>query len=76
MVTPTPVCACAPFDEIPETEDESELIYFDKKYIGNITTETILNTIEFLESFVQKMEEATTTTTRKPRRKIKNKVTS
>lgn len=28
------------------------VVYFDKNYIGNVSTETIMNTIEFLESFL------------------------
>lgn len=28
------------------------VVYFDKNYIGNVSSETILTTIEFLESFL------------------------
>lgn len=70
-VSPIPLCACIPFDEKSEPDDEPEVIYFDKKHIGNISMDTIINTIEFLESFV--LETTTTTTTKKPKRKIKNK---
>ncbi|XP_033254128.1 uncharacterized protein LOC108158081 [Drosophila miranda] len=31
---------------------ESPVVYFDKNYIGNVSSETIHNTIEFLESFL------------------------
>ncbi|XP_022223290.1 uncharacterized protein LOC111074706 [Drosophila obscura] len=31
---------------------EAPVVYFDKNYIGNVSSETILNTIEFLEGFL------------------------
>lgn len=70
--TSCPVCVCPSYDDETD-ENEPEVIYFDKKYIGNISTDTILNTIEFLESFVNEMM-LTTTTTKKPKRRTKNRV--
>ncbi|XP_033154130.1 uncharacterized protein LOC117137034 [Drosophila mauritiana] len=34
------------------TEPPVPVVYFDKNYIGNVSSETIMNTIEFLESFL------------------------
>ncbi|KAH8252734.1 hypothetical protein KR032_001497 [Drosophila birchii] len=34
------------------TEAPVPVVYFDKNYIGNVSSETILTTIEFLESFL------------------------
>lgn len=62
-----PTCQCS----LEEADTDPEIIYFDKKHVGNITSETIYNTIEFLESFVQEM--TATTTTKKPKRKTVNR---
>ncbi|XP_034651528.1 uncharacterized protein LOC117890664 [Drosophila subobscura] len=42
-------CNC---DKLLSTEAPVPVVYFDKNYIGNVSSETILNTIEFLESFL------------------------
>jgi len=38
--------------QAPSTEPPVPVVYFDKNYIGNVSSETILTTIEFLESFL------------------------
>ncbi|KAH8233626.1 hypothetical protein KR026_010723 [Drosophila bipectinata] len=42
-------CDC---DKLMSTEAPVPVVYFDKNYIGNVSSETIMNTIEFLESFL------------------------
>jgi len=42
-------CNC---DKLLSTEPPVPVVYFDKNYIGNVSSETILTTIEFLESFL------------------------
>lgn len=42
-------CDC---DKLLSTEAPVPVVYFDKNYIGNVSSETIMNTIEFLESFL------------------------
>ncbi|KAH8400772.1 hypothetical protein KR009_000938 [Drosophila setifemur] len=42
-------CNC---DKLLSTEAPVPVVYFDKNYIGNVSSETIYNTIEFLESFL------------------------
>ncbi|XP_017836871.1 uncharacterized protein LOC108596024 [Drosophila busckii] len=42
-------CNC---DKLTSTESPVPVVYFDKNYIGNVSSETILTTIEFLESFL------------------------
>ncbi|KAH8283490.1 hypothetical protein KR018_004139 [Drosophila ironensis] len=42
-------CDC---DKLLSTEAPVPVVYFDKNYIGNVSTETIMTTIEFLESFL------------------------
>ncbi|EDW74345.1 uncharacterized protein Dwil_GK21865 [Drosophila willistoni] len=37
---------------LASTEPPVPVVYFDKNYIGNVSSDTILNTIEFLESFL------------------------
>ncbi|XP_034106603.1 uncharacterized protein LOC117569518 isoform X1 [Drosophila albomicans] len=42
-------CDC---DKLVSTEAPVPVVYFDKNYIGNVSSDTILSTIEFLESFL------------------------
>ncbi|XP_023162917.2 uncharacterized protein LOC111594035 isoform X2 [Drosophila hydei] len=42
-------CNC---EKLVSTESPVPVVYFDKNYIGNVSSETILTTIEFLESFL------------------------
>ncbi|XP_017960219.1 uncharacterized protein LOC108653857 [Drosophila navojoa] len=42
-------CNC---EKLVATEPPVPVVYFDKNYIGNVSSETILTTIEFLESFL------------------------
>lgn len=42
-------CNC---NKLVSTEPTVPVVYFDKNYIGNVSSETILTTIEFLESFL------------------------
>ncbi|KAH8370632.1 hypothetical protein KR093_004384 [Drosophila rubida] len=42
-------CDC---DKLVATEPPVPVVYFDKNYIGNVSSDTILSTIEFLESFL------------------------
>ncbi|EDW02572.1 GH22070 [Drosophila grimshawi] len=42
-------CNC---DKLVSTESPVPVVYFDKNYIGNVSSETILTTIDFLKSFL------------------------
>ncbi|KAH8261003.1 hypothetical protein KR044_002118 [Drosophila immigrans] len=42
-------CNC---DKLVSTEPPVPVVYFDKNYIGNVSSDTIMTTIEFLESFL------------------------
>lgn len=42
-------CQCA---NLVSTEAPVPVVYFDRDHIGNISAETIRNTIEFLENFL------------------------
>ncbi|XP_055920160.1 uncharacterized protein LOC129951836 [Eupeodes corollae] len=59
---PTTVCSCA--QRAIEQFRPAPVVFFDKNYIGNVSAETIRNTIEFLESFLPPP-------TKKPKRKLK-----
>lgn len=39
-------------DKLVASEPVVPVVYFDKNHIGNVSSETILSTIEFLESFL------------------------
>lgn len=42
-------CQCA---NLVATEPPVPVVYFDRDHIGNISVETIYNTIEFLQNFL------------------------
>ncbi|XP_037940993.1 uncharacterized protein LOC119685699 [Teleopsis dalmanni] len=50
--TSNDVEAFAPLLATPCTCADQSITYFDKKYIGKVSSQTIYNTIEFLESFL------------------------
>ncbi|XP_055837568.1 uncharacterized protein LOC129905965 [Episyrphus balteatus] len=60
---PTTPCSCAQRN-IEQSRPQAPIVFFDKNYIGNVSSDTIMNTIEFLQSFLPPP-------TKKPKRRNK-----
>lgn len=59
-----PLAAKTPCSCSVKATESSAIVYFDKNYVGNVSAENILETIEFLRTFLPPA-------TKKPKKKIR-----